>query len=355
MDMPDRLSSLADEGIIEEVLRPLMSGKEAQVYLVMSDGEQRVAKVYKESNDRTFRQRAEYTEGRTVRNSRDQRAMAKRSRHGRAQDEAAWRSAEVDTIYKLRDAGVRVPAPHHFIDGILIMELITDRTGNPAPRLGDLSLDAGSATRIYEHLLGEVVRMLVAGVVHGDLSAFNVLMGPDGPVIIDFPQAVSAAKNQNAFKLLRRDVDNLHQFLARFAPGRRPLPYAQEMWQLYERGELRSDTRLSGRWCQSPHQANTRAVLDVISDSQRDERRRREQLGLPMRGMEREPRGNRGRLVHEPPRRDGRTQALLPPHGDGPRRSASPSGAVRPVALSTGAQPAGDGPRPQRRRWRRRR
>jgi RIO kinase 1 len=293
MDTPDRLGALTDEGILQDVVRPLMSGKEAQVYLVISEGEPRVAKVYKEANDRSFKQRAEYTEGRTVRNSRDQRAMAKRSKHGRAQDEAAWRSAEVDMIYRLRDAGVRVPVPYHFIDGILIMELVTDADGNPAPRLGDLTLDASAATRIFEHLLAEVVRMLAAGVVHGDLSDFNVLMGVDGPVIIDFPQSVNAANNQNAKKLLARDVDNLHRFLARFAPGRPALPYAQEMWQLYERGELRADTQLTGRYTAPAHQANAHAVLDIVADAQRDERRRRERLGLPMHGMDREQYGGR--------------------------------------------------------------
>jgi RIO kinase 1 len=284
MRIPDRLVSLTDEGIVQQVVRPLMSGKEAQVYLVVSGGEQRVAKVYKESQDRTFKQRAQYTEGRVVRNSRDQRAMTKRTRHGREQDEAAWRAAEVDVIYRLRAAGVRVPTPYHFIDGVLIMELITDADGNPAPRLGDVSLDRDGATKIFYQLLAEVVRMLCAGVVHGDLSNFNVLMGTDGPVIIDFPQAVNASSNQNARKLLLRDVDNLHRFLAPFAPERQPPPYAQEMWNLYQRGELTPEARLSGRFRSSERQANTDAVLALISDAEQDERRRRQTLGLSLRG-----------------------------------------------------------------------
>jgi RIO kinase 1 len=284
MRIPDRLVSLTDEGIIEEVVRPLMSGKEAQVYLVISGGAQCVAKVYKESQDRTFKQRAQYTEGRVVRNSRDQRAMTKRTRHGREQDEAAWRAAEVDVIYRLRAAGVRVPTPHHFIDGVLIMELITDADGNPAPRLGDVSFDRDGATKIFDQVLAEVVRMLCAGVVHGDLSSFNVLMGTDGPVIIDFPQAVNASSNQNARKLLLRDVDNLHRFLAPFAPERQPPPYAQEMWNLYQRGELTPEARLSGRFRSSERQANTDAVLALISDAEQDERRRRQTLGLSLRG-----------------------------------------------------------------------
>src|SRR5687768_1097712 len=220
MRIPNSLISLADEGIIEEVVRPLMSGKEAEVFLVRSGGELRVAKVYKEAQNRTFKNRAEYTEGRKVRNTRDQRAINKRSRHGRDQDEAAWRSTEVDMIYRLRDAGVRVPTPHHFIDGVLIMELITDEVGDPAPRLAEVSLSAEEAVRVFDRLLAEAVRMLCAGVVHGDLSDFNVLMGADGPVIIDLPQAVDASSNQNARKLLLRDVDNLQRFLSKFAPNR---------------------------------------------------------------------------------------------------------------------------------------
>jgi RIO kinase 1 len=247
MRIPDSLTSLVDEGIIEGVLRPLMSGKEAQVFLVRAGGENRVAKVYKQAQDRTFKHRAQYTEGRTVRNSRDQRAMNKRTKHGRAQDETAWRSAEVDMIYRLQAAGVRVPIPYNYFDGVLIMELVKDAEGNPAPRLGDLRVDAEGAKKIFDHLLAEVVRMLAAGVVHGDLSDFNVLMGADGPVIIDFPQSINAAGNQSARRILVRDVENLHRFIAPYFPERQPPPFAQEMWSLYERGELLPDTRLSAR------------------------------------------------------------------------------------------------------------
>ena len=284
MQTPQSLLSLVDEGLIEQVLRPLMSGKEAQVYLVRSGGELRVAKVYKEAHARSFKQRAEYTEGRNVRNSRDQRAMSKRTRHGREQDEAAWRTAEVEMIYRLRGAGVRVPVPHHFVDGVLIMELVTDADGNPAPRLGDLNLDPERATEVFERVLAEVIRMLAAGVVHGDLSDFNVLMGTDGPVIIDFPQAVNASGNANARKLLVRDVDNLHRFLDKVIPGRKPPPFAQEMWQLYERGELTADTKLSGRYRAAEKAVSTEDVSALIADAERDERRRREGLGLRMRG-----------------------------------------------------------------------
>lgn len=292
MRIPDSLASLVDYGIIDEALRPLMSGKEAQVYLVMAGGRECVAKVYKDAQSRTFKHRSTYTEGRKVRNSRDQRAMGKGSRHGRAQEEAAWRSAEVEMIYRLSDANVRVPRPHNFVDGVLVMELITDADGLPAPRLGDLTmLSPSEATAIFEQLLAEVVRMLCAGVVHGDLSDFNVLMGAEGPVIIDFPQAVDASSNPNARKLLVRDVENLHRFRARFAPEQEALPYAQEMWDLYQRGELTPDTKLSGRHRPSERRVDTRQVLSLIGDADHDERRRRASLGLSMpRGAKPEPR-----------------------------------------------------------------
>jgi RIO kinase 1 len=326
MRIPSSLTSLADEGIIEEVVRPLMSGKEAEVFLVRSGGELRVAKVYKEAQDRTFKNRAEYTEGRKVRNSRDQRAINKRSRHGRAQDEAAWRSTEVDMIYRLRGAGVRVPIPYHFIDGVLIMELITDADGNPAPRLAEVSLNPDEAVRVFDRLLAEAVRMLCAGVVHGDLSDFNVLMGADGPVVIDLPQAVDASSNQNARKLLLRDVDNLQRFLSRFAPNRQPRPYAQEMWELYSCSELTPDTRLSGRFRASSKRADTAAVLELIGEADHDERRRRETQGLSMRG------------VAPPPRR---VEVVIAPSAprDRARRSsqgAQPGGAVSPRPTQAG-------------------
>jgi RIO kinase 1 len=309
MRIPSSLSSLVEEGVIEEVVRPLMSGKEAEVFLVRAGGELRVAKVYKEAQNRTFKNRAEYTEGRKVRNTRDERAIQKRSRHGRAQDEAAWRSTEVDMIYRLREAGVRVPVPHHFIDGVLVMEMVADAEGGPAPRLAEVSLDRPQSMRVFEHLLGEVVRMLCAGVVHGDLSDFNVLMSADGPVVIDFPQAVDAASNQNARKLLQRDVENLKRFLSRFAPDQRPGPYAEEMWDLYARSLLTPETRLTGRHRPSERRANTAAVLDLIGDANYDERKRRERQGLGMAGV----------------------PAAHPPNGAGPRPHSGMRGGPPPT------------------------
>jgi RIO kinase 1 len=319
MRIPDSLITLADEGIIDEVLRPLMSGKEAQIYLLRVGADHRVAKVYKKAQDRTFKHRSEYTEGRKVRNSRDQRAMAKLSRYGREREEAAWRATEVDMIYRMRAAGVRVPIPYQFIDGVLIMELICDAEGNPAPRLGDVDLDRAEAEQIYDQLLREVVRMLCAGVVHGDLSDFNVLLAPDGPVIIDFPQAVNASSGQNARKLLLRDVDNLHRFLTRFAPERRPLPYAEEMWQLYQRGELTHDARLSGRYRAAEGKVNTDAVMMAIADADHEERRRRGNLGQNKRGGVGE---RREQVPPPPPARRERPPLMQASHTRDPQRAA---------------------------------
>lgn len=295
MRTPEALISLVEYGVIDEVVRPLMSGKEAQIYLVIAGGERRVAKIYKEAQQRSFKHRAEYTEGRKTRNSRDQRAMGKHTRHGRAQDEAAWRSAEVDAIYRLQAAGVRVPQPYNYIDGVLVMELVTDGDGHPAPRLGDLSFEPHEARHIFDHLLGEVVRMLCAGLVHGDLSDFNVLMAADGPVVIDFPQAVDAASNQSARKLLLRDVDNLYRFLDRYAPLGRPPLFAQEMWDLYQSNLLTPETKLLGRHAPSTRPANTREVLALIGAAERDAQRQRAAL-QPGRGRKVEV------IINPPPR-----------------------------------------------------
>jgi RIO kinase 1 len=244
-------------------------------------------------------------------------------------------------IYRLRAAGVRVPVPHHFVDGVLIMELVTDGEGNPAPRLGDLSLDLQSARDVFDRVLAEAIRMLAAGVVHGDLSDFNVLMGPEGPVIIDFPQAVDASSNQNARKLLLRDVDNLHRFLAEYDPGRQPPPFAQEMWQLYERGELMPDTKLTGGYRAPEKQAGTADVLELIADAEHDERRRRESLGIRMRGGA---------------DRAGKAQANARPLAQPVRRQDPPSTPVRqPPQAQAQAHAAQTTAAPAKRKRRRRR
>ncbi|XYH98568.1 PA4780 family RIO1-like protein kinase [Sorangium sp. So ce1128] len=344
MQIPSNLTSLVDEGLIDEVVRPLMSGKEAVVFLVRSGGELRVAKVYKEAQNRSFKNRAAYTEGRKVRNSRDQRAMDKRSRHGRAQDEAAWRSTEVDMIYRLRDAGVRVPTPYHAIDGVLVMELVADADGSPAPRLAETSLDRDQATWVYHRLIGEVVRMLCAGVVHGDLSDFNVLMSADGPVIIDFPQSVDAAKNQNAKKLLLRDVDNLHRFLTRFVPEQRRAAYGEEMWELYANSALTPETRLTGRHRVSERRVDTRAVLDLIGDANYDERKRRERQGISMRGAPKTAQSPAP--APEAPTTEGRTTDPRdrPRQAERPAAHAGNGGGRRPQQHGPGQRPQNAGP-----------
>lgn len=281
MSVPGPLSELLDLGVIDEVIRPLQAGKEAQVYLVVSKGELRVAKVYKEANQRSFKHRSDYTEGRRVRNTRQQRAMSKNSRYGRQENEAAWRNAEVDCLYRLFDAGVRVPMPYDFIDGVLIMELIGDSNGNPAPRLSDLSWSAREAETLLEKLVQEVVRMLCAGIVHGDLSDFNILVDHKGPVLIDFPQAVDPAHNLQARRLLIRDVKNLTHFMARFAPHLRRRKYGPEMWALYERGELTPETQLTGRFKSSQKKADTRSVLDEIQEAAREAAAQQEARGGP--------------------------------------------------------------------------
>lgn len=317
-----------------------MSGKEAQVFLVESQGELRVAKVYKEAQNRSFKHRAEYTEGRKTRNSRDQRALERRSKHGRAQDEAAWKSTEVDVIRRLHAGGVRVPTPYAFIDGVLVMECVVGPDGYPAPRLGDLSFDPETALFVYDRVLREVVRMLAAGVVHGDLSEFNVLVTGDEPVIIDFPQSVDTARNANARRLLLRDVDNMHRFLARHAPRAPRRPYAEEMWELYESNALTAETRLTGRYRPSARRTGGDSLLDLIRDADRDERRRRDALGL--RGGPRpapEPGAHAG---HPPPRRE--------PQAGGPgerARGPRPQGRQEHPRAPQPAQPRSpEGPRP---------
>ncbi len=275
MRTPEGLEPLVDCGVIDEVLRPLMSGKEAQVYVVLAGGKECVAKVYKEASQRTFKHRADYTEGRRSRNTRDQRAVTKRTRHGRQQDEAAWRNTEVEMIFRLRDAGVRVPEPINYLDGVLVMELVQDAEGNPAPRLGDLEFEAGEAEEIYQQLIREVVRMLCAGVIHGDLSDFNVLMSATGPVLIDFPQSVDPAHNRNARKLLLRDVENLHRFVSNFSSRQSTRPYAEEMWELYESNRLAADTELTGGYRAPEVAADTDEVLALIEEANLEERGRR--------------------------------------------------------------------------------
>lgn len=270
MKIPKRLEPLIEDGIIDDVIRQLMSGKEATVYVVRCGEEIRCAKVYKEANKRSFRQSVDYTEGRKVKNSRQARAMEKGSKYGKQAQEEAWQSAEVDALYRLDAAGVKVPQPYNFYEGVLIMELVTDSNGNAAPRLNDVVFTAEDARKYHKFLLQEVVRMLCAGVVHGDLSEFNILLSSEGPVIIDLPQAVDAAGNNHAFSMLERDVGNLSAFFGRFAPELHTTQYAKEVWALYSRGLLSKDTELTGQFKQNSKPVDLKSVIRVI-DAVRDE------------------------------------------------------------------------------------
>jgi RIO kinase 1 len=268
---PARLQSLVEEGVIDSVVRQLKSGKEAMVYVVRSAGEVRCAKVYKEADNRSFRQAVDYTENRKTKNSRQARAMAKGTRFGRQAQERAWQSAEVDALYRLAAAGVRVPKPYNFHEGVLLMELVTDAEGNAAPRLTDVAFAAGEALEAHERLIGEVVRMLCAGVVHGDLSEFNVLVAADGPVIIDLPQAIDAAGNNHAPRMLVRDVDNLRRFFGRFAPGLLSTDYGKEIWAAYESGRLAPGMALTGHFDEDDTTADLEAVMREIDDARLEE------------------------------------------------------------------------------------
>ena len=275
MKAPKRLQSLIEEGLVDSVVRQLMSGKEATVYVVRCGGETCCAKVYKEATHRSFRQAVDYTENRKVKNTRQARAMAKGTKFGRQAQEEAWQSAEVDALYRLAAAGVRVPRPHNFCDGVLLMDLVTDETGDAAPRLNDVVFTPEQALEHHATLIGEVVRMLCAGVVHGDLSEFNILLAADGPVIIDLPQAVDAAGNNHARRMLLRDVTNLRDFFGRFAPALLATDYGPEIWDLYERGLLAPDQPLTGHFEQVLGAVDLEGVMEVIDDVQLEEAARK--------------------------------------------------------------------------------
>ena len=275
MKAPKRLQPLIAEGLVDEVVGQLMSGKEATVYIVRCGEEIRCAKVYKDARQRSFRKSASYQEGRKVKNSRQARAMEKGSRYGRQMQEEAWQSAEVDALYRLAAAGVRVPQPSLCHEGVLLMELVTDAEGNPAPRLNDIELSEAQALKFHAELLNQVVRMLCAGIIHGDLSEYNILVGANGPVIIDLPQAVDAAGNSNAGAMLERDVANLAAYFSRFAPQLATSDYGREIWRLYLAGCLSPETELTGRIVIDEHVADVGAVLEEVKSALLDEERRR--------------------------------------------------------------------------------
>ena len=270
MRTPPGLQALIDDGVIDEVLRPLKSGKEAAVYVVRSGDQVRCAKVYKDMAQRSFQQRVQYQEGRKVRGSREARAIGKASKYGRKQQETAWKNTEVDALYQLREAGVRVPEPFGYFHGVLVMELVVDADGHSAPRLGEVELSALQARGFHRFLIHQVQKMLCIGLIHGDLSEYNVLVAPDGPVIIDFPQVVSAAGNNAARTMLLRDVNNLTASLGAWAPELLDTWYGEEMWALYEAGELRPDSELTGVFVHDESSIDLDGVRHAINDAREE-------------------------------------------------------------------------------------
>lgn len=278
MKSPKRLQPLLDDGVIDEIIGQLMSGKEATVYTVRCGSEVRCAKVYKEAAKRSFKKAVQYQEGRKVRNTRRARAMDKGSKYGRKQQEETWQNAEVDALYLLANAGVRVPKPYGCFDGVLLMELVSDEAGNVAPRLGDVSMDEEQALEDHAIVMQYVVMMLCAGIVHGDLSEFNVLVDDYGPVIIDLPQAVDASANNNAEVMLARDIANMTAYYGQFAPQLLGSNYAKEIWALYEDGALKPDTVLSGYFAEPEDESDVDSVLDEIKAVLKEEEKRLERL-----------------------------------------------------------------------------
>ncbi len=285
MKIPPRLQPLLDDGLIDRVLRQLMSGKEAAVYVVECDGpdgvETRCAKVYKDAQQRSFRQAVDYTENRKTRNSRDARAIQKGTAFGRKAREEAWQSSEVDALYRLAAAGVRVPKPYNFLEGVLLMELVVDADGNAAPRLNDVAFSPTEARRHHRTLLDEVIRMLRAGVIHGDLSEFNILVAADGPVIIDLPQAVDAAGNNHAKAMLERDVTNLANYFGRFAPELLGSEYGKELWGCYERGVLEVGMPLTGRVAAPRGRVDLGGLMNEIEDARFEEEAKQLRMARP--------------------------------------------------------------------------
>jgi len=278
MKIPKRIQPLVDDGLVDEVLRQLMSGKEATVYIVRCGSDIRCDKVYKDASKRSFKQAVQYNEGRKVRNSRRARAMEKGSKFGRKQQEDVWHNAEVDALYRLAHAGVRVPQPYGCFEGVLLMELVTDEEGDVAPRLNDVAMSEEQAVEDHAMVMEYVKLMLCTGIVHGDLSEFNVLVDEYGPVIIDLPQAVDAAANNHAESMLARDVNNMTNYYAQYAPDLLHSKYAKEIWALYEDGELTPETVLSGEFEETDENADVDGVLEEIKAAFAEEQERLERI-----------------------------------------------------------------------------
>jgi RIO kinase 1 len=278
MKIPKRIKPLVEDGLVDEVIRPLMSGKEADVFIVRCGSEIRCAKIYKEADKRGFKQATLYQEGRKVRNSRRARAMEKGSRFGRKEQENAWQNTEVDALYRLARADVRVPKAYGCFDGVLLMELICDGQGMEAPRLNDVAMSAEQAIEDHQQMMRYVVRMLCAGLVHGDLSEFNVLVDAGGPVIIDLPQVVNAAANNHAESFLARDVNKITAYYGLYAPELLTTRYAEEIWAIYEAGELSPETELTGAFEAIESDPDVDAVIEEIKQAMLEEQQRLERM-----------------------------------------------------------------------------
>jgi len=278
LKIPKRILPLVEDGLVNEVLSRLMSGKEADIFVVRCGHEIRCAKVYKEAAQRSFKKAAQYTEGRKVRNSRRARAMEKGSKFGKKEQEKIWQNAEVDALYQLAEADVRVPEPYGCFDGVLLMELITDENGDVAPRLGDVTMTEEEAIRNFAIIMQDVVRMLCTGMIHGDLSEFNVLLDEYGPVIIDLPQAVNASANNNAQAMLERDVQNMVNYFSQFDPYLKDSKFGKEIWKLYEDGELKPDTILTGEFEEDTEAADVDDIMVQIKAAYDEEQARLERL-----------------------------------------------------------------------------
>jgi len=276
MKMPKRIKPLYEDGIVDEVISQLMSGKEATVYVVRCGNEIKCAKVYKDAQKRSFKKAVQYQEGRKSRNSRRARAIEKKSSFGRKQQEEAWQNSEVDALFRLADGGVRVPQPYGCFDGVMLMELVTGPDGDVAPRLNDVVLSEQQALEDHATMMKEVARMLNVGIVHGDLSEFNVLLDEYGPVIIDLPQAVDASGNNNAKAMLERDISNMTNYYSQFAPQLKNSQYAKEIWNLYETAELSRDVELTGLFEDSEEEADVDEVLLQIKAAFEEEQERLE-------------------------------------------------------------------------------
>lgn len=278
MKIPKRLQPLVDDGVIDEVQSRLMSGKEADIFIVRCGDNIRCAKVYKDAVKRSFKKAAQYQEGRKVRSGRQARAMDKRSSYGRQQQEKIWQNAEVDALSLLAKAGVRVPETFGCVDGVLLMELVTDDTGDIAPQLGEVTMSEEQAIEDHTLMMHYIMLMLCAGIVHGDLSEFNVLVDDYGPVIIDLPQAVNAAANNSAEEMFARDVNNMRRYYGRFAPTLLNTQYAKEMWALFEEGNLTPNSTLTGEFEDDGNNADVDTVLEEIKAVMQEEQDRQERI-----------------------------------------------------------------------------